>query len=175
MLADAGYPGGKGFGKLILNTSPSTAMPFVVESAQLAAELWRRELGLDVELGLGDNTGLKGKERSRELDGQIWWRDANTRKDSSSLGVARYGDLKSASRMHENPELFRLVQDTYKILDPDKQEETLKKLFLRLKDEDYQISVGYVNIPWAVGPRVNTWHPNPLALYVSALHTITLK
>ena len=47
LLAEADYPGGKGFGKLVINTYVSTAMPFLPESAQLGAEFWRRELGLD--------------------------------------------------------------------------------------------------------------------------------
>lgn len=37
LLADAGYPGGKGFGKLYVNTFPSPAMPLQIEAAQMAA------------------------------------------------------------------------------------------------------------------------------------------
>jgi len=77
--------------------------------------------------------------------------------------------------MHEDPELFRLVQETVQILDPDKRAEALKKLFLRLRDESHFLGIGYVNTPWGVGPRVLTWRPYPMALYLSALHTITLK
>jgi hypothetical protein len=43
----------EGFGKLIVHTHPSSAIPFQVEAAQLAAEFWRRELGLDVEVRVG--------------------------------------------------------------------------------------------------------------------------
>jgi hypothetical protein len=37
------------------------------------------------------------------------------------------------------------------------------------------MGIGYLNIPWAVGPRIVTWEPFPLAFYPSGLHTITLK
>ncbi|HZA25888.1 MAG TPA: ABC transporter substrate-binding protein, partial [Dehalococcoidia bacterium] len=47
LMAEAGYPNGEGFGKLIVNTWVSTAMPFLPESAQLAADFWKTELGID--------------------------------------------------------------------------------------------------------------------------------
>ena len=58
LLAEAGYPSGKGFGKLVTNTCVFTAVPFLPESSQLAADSWRRKLGLDVEVKVGDSTSL---------------------------------------------------------------------------------------------------------------------
>ena len=51
----------------------------------------------------------------------------------------------------------------------------LNKLYRRLRDEQYEIGLGYVNIPWAVGPRILTWEPFPLSFFPTAMHTITLK
>jgi peptide/nickel transport system substrate-binding protein len=175
LLADAGYPGGEGFGKLILNTFPSTAMPHQVESAQLGAEFWKRELGLDVEVRVGDSTGVKEMRAAGELNGQVLWRDNETRKDAMELTADNYGDPESSNRLHEDPELFSTVQKTVQILDLDKRVEASTELYPRLREEAYDLSVGYVNIPWGVDPRVETWEPYPLALYPSALHTISLK
>jgi hypothetical protein len=61
------------------------------------------------------------------------------------------------------------------ILDADKRAEAAKKLYQRLREESYELSVGYTNIPWGVGPRVLTWEPYPLAPFITAIHTITLK
>jgi hypothetical protein len=47
-----------------VNTEPSSAVPFQVESAQLAADMWRRELGLDVEVRVSDRTGNKEMEQA---------------------------------------------------------------------------------------------------------------
>jgi ABC-type transport system substrate-binding protein len=77
--------------------------------------------------------------------------------------------------LHEDPALFSLVQETVQIVDPDQRGEASKELYLCLRDESYMLGIGYVNIPWAVGPRVLTWSPYPLSLWPSALHTITLK
>jgi peptide/nickel transport system substrate-binding protein len=175
LLADAGYPAGEGFGKLIVNTWPSTAIPYQVEAVQLVADLWRRELGLDVEVRVGDSVGITERHRAGELNGQIYWRDNDARVDATSVIVSRYGDPDHALRYHENPELRRLTQEAFQIVDPDKQAEAVRKLYPQLREENYEIGIGYLNIPWGVGPRVVTWSPYPLAQFPSALHTITLK
>ena len=61
------------------------------------------------------------------------------------------------------------------VIDPAERPAAFNNLFRRLRDEHYQLGIGYVNIPWAVGPRVLTWEPYPLAFYPSGLETITLK
>jgi peptide/nickel transport system substrate-binding protein len=175
LLADAGYPNGQGFGKLIINTAPSTALPFKVEGPQIAADTWRRELGLDVEVRVSDNVGIGEREAAGELKGQIIWRDNETRVEALTGFRNDYGDPKDIERLHDDPQIFRLMQETIQILDPDKRAQASEKLFLRLRDESYQLMIGYVNIPWGVGPRVVTWEPYPLAVFPSALHTITLK
>ena len=36
-------------------------------------------------------------------------------------------------------------------------------------------SLGILNLPWGVGPRISGWEPWPMTPYNSAFHTITLK
>ena len=175
LLAEAGYPGGEGFGKLIINPAPSAVMPFIVESAQLAAEFWKRELGLEVEVRVGDRSALKARQRAGELNGQIEWRDDDTRRDATGKFTSTYGTPEALNRAHEDPELFSLVQEALRTLDPDQRAEASKEMFLRLREESYELGIGYANIPWALGPRVLTWRPYSLSLHPSALHTITLK
>jgi peptide/nickel transport system substrate-binding protein len=175
LLSDAGYPDGQGFGKLIVHTFPSTSMPFQVEAAQLAAEFWRRELNLDVEVRVGDSLAIAKTWRAQEINGQVLWRDNETRKDATNITRSSYGDLESLTRVSEDPEILRSVQDTVRIVDAAQREDASRELFLRLREESHQLGIGYVNIPWGVGPRVVTWEPHPLALFPSALETITLK
>jgi len=135
-------------------------------------------LGLDAEVKVGDSTAVKKKVSAEELNGQILWRDNETRKDASGNILLYFSDPKRVGfRYLADPELAlaRLAQETFAVLDPDKRAEASKKLFVRLWDETPTLSIGYVNIPWAAGPRVSTWKPYPLALYPSALHTITMK
>jgi peptide/nickel transport system substrate-binding protein len=174
LLADAGYPGGKGFGKLVINPYITPSLPLMVEAAQLVAEFWKRELGLDVEVKVGDQAALSKARLSEDLHGQIWWRDNETRLDASG-NIRNFWGTKGPGQMHEDPELFALVTKAVAVFDPVEREKSLNGLYLRLRDEAQWIPLGYLNIPWGVGPRVRTWEPYPQASYPSALHTITLK
>jgi peptide/nickel transport system substrate-binding protein len=176
LLADAGYPGGEGFGKLVINTYVSTSLPLMPESAQLAAENWRRELGLDVEVRVGDEAALKkASQLTEDLHGQIFWRDNETKVNGAGTLRHSYGTPSVNVRAHNDPELFALANEALGVFDPVEQVKVYNSTYRRLRDEAYDISLGYINIPWGVGPRIQTWEPYPVASYPSALHTITLK
>lgn len=175
LLADAGYPDGEGFGALLINTSAATSMPFLVESAQLAAEFWRRELGIDAQVVVGDRSAMSQMAREGELNGQVLWRDNEARRDAATSLDSSYVLPDSLTRLHEDPEIFELLERNFALLDPDERARDSEQLYLRLKEESYELSIGYANIPWGVGPRVKTWDPYPLAIYPSGLHTITIE
>jgi peptide/nickel transport system substrate-binding protein len=175
LLAEAGYPGGEGVGKVILNTWQSTSVPFQTEAAQLAAEFWRRELGLDVEVRVGDSTAIRGAWAVGELNGQIIWRDNETRRDATSTLLTGYADLESGTLRSKDPELVRMAQEVAQIADEEERAQALTEFYPVLREAGYEIGIGFVNIPWGVGPRVETWEPYPLSPNVSALHTVRLK
>ena len=175
LLAEAGYPDGKGFGKLILNTFLSPAMPFLPESAQLAADFWKRELGLDVAVKVGDIATIKNQALTEELHGQLTWEDQQARLDAATTMRTSYGTPGHGSRRHESQELFDLTQKTLGVIDPSERPVAFNNLYRRLRDEAYAISIGYMNLPWAVGPRVVAWQPWPLSSDPANLHEITLK
>jgi peptide/nickel transport system substrate-binding protein len=176
LLAQAGYPNGEGFGKLIINTWNSRAVPFLPESAELAANFWRTELGIDAEVRVGDETALKdAANNTGSLYGQIIWRDNEARVDGVSTLRSGFATPDNEGRSHNNPEIFALARQGIGVIDPAQKQATLVKTYQRLRDEGYRFSIGYVNIPWGVGPRVVEWSPQPMAFYPSALHTIRLK
>lgn len=175
LLKDAGYPGGEGVGTLILHTWQSTSMPFQTEAAQLAAEFWKRELGLDVEVRVGDSTAIRGAWKDGELNGQMIWRDNETRRDATSSAISGYGDPEGGTRRSEDPELRRRVQEAAQIVDDAARAQAMSEVYPLLREASYDISIGYVNIPWGVGSRIDNWEPFPLAPNISGLHTVTLK
>jgi peptide/nickel transport system substrate-binding protein len=175
LMSEAGFPNGEGFGKLIVNTWVSTAMPFLPESAQLAADFWKNELGIDTEVRVGDESDLKKATLARTLNGQVLWRDNEAGVDAVSISRSSYGTPDHTSRLHERPELFEMVQQAMAVTDPAEQKVVLNTLYQRLREEHYELGIGYINIPWAVSSRVLTWEPYPLAFFPSAYHTITLE
>ena len=163
---------------MIVNTHVTASMPLLPESAQLVADMWRRELGLDVEVKIGDKTALKkAAQLSEDLQGQIYWRDDDTLYDASEdLRVGKYwGGDRGPDQAHDDPELIALAAKTRAVLDPVQREKALIAAYQRFHEEAHWIGLGYANIPWGVGPRIQTWQPYPLAQYPTALHTITLK
>ena len=180
LLAEAGYktptnPNGKDFGKFVVNTWVSTAMPFLPESAQLAAENWKRGLGIETEVRIGDETALKKARKTGELDGQILWRENEARWDGSGITRVVYGEPERVDRPHNNPEIFQLVLDALAVVEPDERPQVWNTVYKRLQDEQYELAIGYVNIPWGVGPRISNYEPYPMAFYPSAHHKITLQ
>ena len=174
LLADAGYPGGEGFGELIINVRKGTALPLMIETARLVGDMWKKELGLEVEVRVLESQDIKRRRYAGELNGQVYWEENDTRVDASSQSYS-YGDAENKSRWHGDPELHELGLEAFLMLDPDKRVEALTKLYQRYREETYHMGIGYANTPWAVGPRVLTWQPYPLTLFPSALHKLTLK
>jgi len=176
LLADAGYPGGEGFGKFIINVRAASALPFMVETAQLVASMWQKELGLDdVEVRVLESQDIKARRLGGELNGQMYWEENDTRRSNLNTIAGSYGDPERKTPWHKDPELWRLAAETVQILDADLREEKVKKTLLRFREESYHLGIGYANTPWGVGSRVLTWQPYPLTLFPSALHTITLE
>jgi ABC-type transport system substrate-binding protein len=125
---------------------------------------------------VGDEAALKKSQLlTEELYGQILWWDNETRIEAAGSLRSSYGQSDVPSRAHDDPELFTMVEQALAKVDSVEREKALTETYRRLRDEAYYISPGYMNIPWGVGPRIQTWEPYPLALYFSALHTITLK
>jgi ABC-type transport system substrate-binding protein len=187
LMAEAGYKtptnsSGKDFGKLIINTYEDPVIPSLIESAQLTADLWRRELGLDVEVRVMDKVTFNQTRTLtfEQFDGTVSWVAQNTRLEATGVARQYFLDLQKggpSTRVHSDPKLFALMGKTItdSIADPQRTQEIFNTTYKQLQEEAYQISVGYINAPWAAGPRIATWQPYRVAEYASAMHTITLK
>jgi ABC-type transport system substrate-binding protein len=174
LLAEAGYPGGEGFEKLVIHTRPAAVAPLLIESAQLVADSWRRELGIPVEVLVGEHAAIAQKRVNLELDGQMWWRENGIRLDPTNTLHSRWGDPESSWRATDDPALIARVQQLVKIVDRDERMAAFRPLLLDLQEETHYMTPGFINVPFGVGSRVLTWEPYSLKRHFSALHTITL-
>jgi len=176
LLAKAGYPSGQGYPKIKLNTWPSRAVPNMPEAAQLVADYWKRELGLNVEVYVGDETALKRITNAGvEAYGELLLRENETSVESTSSFRSAYFTADNPGRRHNDPEIFDQAAKAISVFEPAERIKVWNQLHRRLRDDAYEISLGYVNAPWGVGPRILDWKPQPMAFYPSALHTIVLK
>ena len=175
MLADEGYPNGEGFGKVIINTYVSPVHPYLPESAQVAADYWKRELNLDVEVRISEEAATKGQWQEGELGGQIVFYDNQARLDAAGITNYLYGRSDHPRRLHDDPEIHKAVQEAVAVFDPETRPQVLNELYKMLWDEHIELAIGYVNTPWGLGPRIDSWEPWPLALHPTGRHTITLR
>ena len=180
LMAEAGYKTptnsqGKDPGTLVINTLVSPSLPLLPEASQLIAANWKKELGLDVEVRVSEKVALEGAEDAGELVGQWYFRDNETRVDATGIVKGRYGNPSRLSRVQDDPVVYAMIDEALGIIDPEKQVVALEKLYLRMKDDQYELGIGYLNIPWAVGPRVKSWEPLNLALFPNNLHNLILE
>jgi ABC-type transport system substrate-binding protein len=178
LLADAGYPGGEGFtDPLIILTWPSVAVPNMPEAAQLVGEMWRAELGINPEVRVTEESAVKELTRLTEGGyGQVLFRDNETELDPSDLLQTDYGNAPGRpDYATRDPEINAMALETNAIIDPAERWPAVSQAYKRFRDESFEMSFGYINIPFGVGSRIKTWEPYPLAFYPTALHTITLE
>ena len=175
LLAEAGYPNGEGIGKVILNTWHSPSLPLLPESAQVAADFWETELNLDVEVRVGDSTSLRKAYRAGDLQGQILWRENETKADGMGSTRTYYGMEGPVMPFHQDSALFQHTQDTLAAFEPVAREKAINDLYKVLWDQHHALGIGYVNIPWGVGPRIKTWEPWPRCEFPCGRYTITLN
>ena len=181
LLAEAGYatpahPSGKDFGTLVINTWNSRSFPYVPESAQLGAENWRNELGINTHVRVGDQATLVNVlDNTEDLAGNVWWGIEPLRMGVSHQLQSLYSDPDRINPAHKDPELFALTRSALGKVNPAEREQALNDLYKRLKTEAYHIPFGFLNLQWGVSARVAHWEPLPSAPYPSALHTLVLK
>jgi peptide/nickel transport system substrate-binding protein len=174
LLAEAGYPGGEGFPPFKIFTWDGGDVPLQPQQAELIADMWKENLGLQVTVEVGDTVAIRQRAQNRELDGHVYFRSNEGRFDGGSL-MRSATDPENDNRMSEDPALFRAVNEALAVLDPAKRHEAYNKAYRTIWEEHYYWSTVYVNLPWGVSDRIATWEPWPLGPYASALGTLTLK
>ncbi|MDA1128811.1 MAG: ABC transporter substrate-binding protein [Chloroflexi bacterium] len=178
LLAEAGYAGGEGFiDPVIILTWPSTGVPNMPEAAQLVGEMWRAELGINPEVRVSEEADVKKLTRLSDGGlGQVLFRDNETELDPSDMLQTDYGAAPTRSDYStRDPEINAMSLAASRIIDPAQRWPAVSGAYKRFRDESFEQSFGYINIPFGVGPRIQTWEPYPLAFYPTALHTISLK
>ena len=175
LLAEAGYPNGEGFPPFKLWTYPAAEAPFMPEVAQLMADMWKEHLNVEATVEITDGARSRELWWGREIDGDWHVRPNEIEYDGGSGASGLYGQVDNRVRLSEDPELRALVQETLAIIDQDKRHEAYNKMWTAIREEHYMATLGILNLPWGVGPRIAGWEPWPMTPYNSAFHTITLK
>jgi oligopeptide transport system substrate-binding protein len=158
LLAEAGYPGGKGLPPFDLLYNNSENHRLIAEAIQ---EMWRRELGVEVRLV---NEELKVVLSARRAgDFQILRGDwiADYPEPSSFLDVWR-GDSGNNYGGWSNPDYDALLFAADRTADPDARNGLWRKAEAFLLDGAPLIPIYHYTHVFLIQPSVQGWYPNPL-------------
>lgn len=176
LLADAGYPDGDGFGTLEVHTWKAGDVPFLPEQAQLIADMWRQNLGIDVDVIVGEAATVRERWFDRQLDGKVIVRANETRWDGGSITNAIYGNVEGGAHLGgRRDDLVKVAKDALAVVDPAQRQQAFNDAYKILLEEHYEFGTGYVNLPWGVGPRIAEWEPWPVVAYQTAIWTMKLN
>ena len=175
LLAEAGYPGGEGFPKLEIDTWVAGEMPFMPELAQLIADMIHENLGIETSVMVGESGAVKAAVRSGQRDGHLFVRPNEARRDGGSSIKNAYGDFETKGPTAKDPALRDIVLETLAIQDPDLKHEAYNKMYRALREEQYAFGVGYVDLPWGIGPKITSWQPWPMNSNPTAWWTLALQ
>ena len=175
LLAEAGYPGGQGFPKVEIHTWVAGEMPFMPEFAQLIGDMIQENLGIETQVKVGESGAIKSAEASGGLDGHLFVRPNEARRDGGSSMKNSYGDFGGKAPLAKDPTLQDIVLEALTVRDPAAKHEAYVGMYKALREESYAFAAGYVDLPWGVGPRITSWEPWPMNSNPTAWWTIVLQ
>lgn len=158
LLAQAGYPGGRGAPpvELLYNTSENHRV--IAEALQ---EMWRRELGLDVTLRNMENKSVLDARRlgQYQLLRSVWIGDYVDPASFLSIWLSDSGNNYTG---WGNPDYDRLLYTAVRTPDPAARDRLFHQAESILLDDLPFIPIYTYTHVFLIRPEVRGWHPNLL-------------
>ena len=175
LLAQAGYPGGQGLPKQIINTWVAGDVPFLPEQAQLIAQMWRDNLGVEAEVKVGEEVATRERWFGGQLGGEYLLRPNESRWDTAGGMLALYGDPeRSAHIAGQRQDIIDRVLEATSVVDPALRQDVLAEAWMFLREEHYEWTTGITHSLYGVSPRIEVWEPWPLVAYLTGVWTIQI-
>ena len=158
------------------------AFPFLPQVAELMAADWKKNVGITVDIEVGDQAAIKQQWNNRSLPGDMLIRDNEARFDGTSITTGHYCNHDARWRVNE-PETADGAARCDKIKElalnhvsqGDVRQQQFNDAYKFIKDESMHWGPFYANVPWGAGPRVANYEPWKLVPYFTAPWTISLK
>jgi peptide/nickel transport system substrate-binding protein len=176
LMIEAGYPGGEGVPTLKIHTWVAGDVPFMPEQAQLIAQYWKDNLGIETEINIGDENAIKDEFYSGGLAGEYLIRTNEADFDGANAINAIYGILDGAAHLGgQRLDLKAVSDEALSVVDPALRPAAMAKAYKIFHDEAYEWTTGYSNYMYGVSPRIQGWKPWSLVTYLTALWTIDIQ
>lgn len=155
LLAEAGFPGGKGFPRLkYLLASRETA----ATTAQAIQAMWRKELGIEIEIENKEWTAYLAamQELDYDLAGSGWIGDYLDPLTFLEMWTDGNGNNLTG---WTNPEFDGLLAKSHQEADPAKRYAILREAETLLTAESPTLLVAWYARNYLIHPSVENWHP----------------
>jgi len=169
LLAEAGYPGGKGFPKVEVKMNADPVNTKIFEAIQ---QMWRKELGIDVALTTEEYRVYIDSMQSLSFDmlRSRWVGDYNDPTTFTDLFTSASGNNNTGWK---NPAYDRLVADAANEQDAARRFSLLQKAEALLLDDAPIAPIFYGARTYLIRPEVKGW--TPALLGVHRYQTIRLE
>ncbi len=154
LLAEAGYPDG------FDGTITSILTGCTATSAQLVSQIWKRELGLDMEIESSDVATLYSKWRSNDYGVIVGCGSGIILPDPSDILNQWYGiDTMRNSGNWTTPEFEQLKEAQARELDPERRKVLFAQMVDLLRDEvPHYLPTGWMHAGGALDYRIRNYH-----------------
>jgi oligopeptide transport system substrate-binding protein len=161
LLAEAGFPGGKGFPPVEIQMNTDGINKKVFEAVQ---EMWRRELGINVRLTSNDFRVYLDAQRtlSYQISRSRWVGDYND--PTTYLDMFVTGGTNNQTGW-SNAEYDRLINEASRTLDQTARFDLLQKAEAILLDEAPIAPVFFGTRTFLIHPSVKGWVPSLLGIH----------
>ena len=158
LLAEAGYPGGKGFPAFELLFNTSEAHHTLAVAIQ---QMWKKELGIDIRLHNQEWKVYLSTREAMEFDSvrAVWFGDYNDAYTFLSLGESDNGNNHTG---WEHPEYDTLLKQSTTTTDLEKRKELFQQAEEILIEEMPVIPIYFYVSSKLIDESVKGWHPNIL-------------
>jgi oligopeptide transport system substrate-binding protein len=158
LLAEAGFPEGKGFPKLELLYNTHIGH---MQIAEVIQQLWKSELGIDVQLqNMEWKTYLTQKQEHKfSIARSSWIGDYIDPSTFLEYFITGSGNNDSA---WSNPQYDDLIQKASGEMDQEKRYELFQQAEAILLEEVPLIPIYYYRNKALIQPSVKNWYPNPI-------------
>ncbi len=161
LLAEAGFPGGKGFPRVELQYCVQIIDPKVVEAIQ---EIWRRELGIEVALVSQEFRVHIDNQHSLsfQLSASRWIGDYDDPSTFTDLMLSQSGNNDSGWK---NPTYDRLVAEAAQAREESSRHALLQKAEQLLIDEAPVTPLYFGTRTYLIRPEIRGWVPTLLGIH----------
>jgi len=161
LLAEAGYPGGRGFPRVEIQFPTLELNQRMLETVQ---QMWRRELGIEVGLANKEQRVWLSDERLRNYDISFahWMGDYV---DPSTYLELFTTDSGNNSTGWSNPGYDRLIAEAGSTMDPARRSELYQRAEALLLEEAPIAPVFFGTRVYLCNPAVKHWRPALLGLH----------